>query len=401
MENKKSSNKGIVIAILCFMIFFIGMYGEYQITPVAGDLMASLGIGQAEYMKLLTFCMFPALFLSIISGSLCDRFGIKRTVGIFLIVSTVGIAGRYFFTTKYVPLLICSTALGLGCMMLTATNAKILGAHFSPEKLGSVIGIVSAANTIGMFLAQSTTALLPSVKVAFLIAGVISILITICWFLLIKEPKAAEGMPDAPTVSIGESIKVCFKNKFLWFGGLALCCVMTGQVILSGNLPQVLVSSRGFTEASAGSVSSMYMIGCIIGNLCGPIMFYRLKSSGAKRAFLTVAALIIGAGVAFCWLIPNTVIMCVALALTGACVSTIIPIFFAMPFSLPEIGPKYAGTAGGFQATVQILGATVVPTYIITPLCGVNFSVTFIVAGIIAACALIFINMTPVVKSVN
>ena len=100
MKKEKTTARSIVTACLCFMVFFTGMYGEYQITPVAGEIMQSLGVGQPEYMKLLTFCMFPAIFLSIISGLLCDKFGTKRVVGLFLVLSAVGIVGRIFFTAR-------------------------------------------------------------------------------------------------------------------------------------------------------------------------------------------------------------------------------------------------------------------------------------------------------------
>ena len=398
MKQTKTSAKAGVIFALCFLVFFLGMYSEYQITPVAGSLMADLGIGQGEYMKLLTFCMFPALFLSIISGSICDRFGMKKVVGAFILVSSLGIIGRIIFIHQYVPLLICSTALGLGCMMLTAANAKVLGSVFPPERLGSIIGMVTAGNTIGMLLAQSTTALLPSLKFAFIISGVLAVIVTLGWYILIKEPGESGNEMPMPTTPIGESMKVCVKNKSLWMAGLALCCVMAAQVLLTGNLPQALVG-KGFTEAAAGTASSAYMVGCVIGNIVGPILFYKLRSAGGKRIFLSVCALLIGIGTAAGWMIPNTALMCLVIALSGACVSTIIPIFFAMPISLPEIGPRYAATAGGFQATVQILGATIVPTYIVTPICGSNLSLTFVIGGIIGLLSLAFIMFTPVVKA--
>lgn len=398
MKKEKTPARSIVTACLCFMVFFTGMYGEYQITPVAGEIMQSLGVGQPEYMKLLTFCMFPAIFLSIISGLLCDKFGTKRVVGLFLVLSAVGIVGRIFFTSSYIPLLVCSTLLGLGCMMLTAANAKVLGGCFPPERLGGVIGIVTSASTIGMFLAQSTTALLPSVKTAFVISGVLSVVVAAGWFILIKEPKAPAGASAPAAAPIGESLRTCVKSGSLWLAGLALCCIMAAQVLLTGNLPQALVG-RGFTAAAAGTVSSMYMLGCIAGSIAGPLLFFRLRSGAAKRVFLTLAALIIGVGAAFAWSISSTVLMCIALAVTGACVSTIIPVFFAMPISLPEIGPRYAATAGGFQATVQILGATLVPNFVITPLCGTDLAATFMAAGICGALSLVFMNLTPVVRS--
>lgn len=49
----------------------------------------------------------------------------------------------------------------------------------------------------------------------------------------------------------------------------------------------------------------------------------------------------------------------------------------AFPMLLPEIGPAYAETAGGMIATLQLLGAFIIPAFIITPLAGTNFSMLF------------------------
>jgi NNP family nitrate/nitrite transporter-like MFS transporter len=53
----------------------------------------------------------------------------------------------------------------------------------------------------------------------------------------------------------------------------------------------------------------------------------------------------------------------------------------SLPVQLDEIGPVYAGTAGGFLATIQLIGAVVVPTYVITPIAGANMNLFFILSG--------------------
>ena len=52
------------------------------------------------------------------------------------------------------------------------------------------------------------------------------------------------------------------------------------------------------------------------------------------------------------------------------------------PVLLREIGPKNAGTAGGFIITLQLLGCVVVPTYIIVPLGGGNVTTYFILGTV-------------------
>ena len=111
--------------------------------------------------------------------------------------------------------------------------------------------------------------------------------------------------------------------------------------------------------------------------------------------------MITGVGVAFAWHIPNVMVLCSALVLCGACLSSFIPMIMSLPVTLPGVGPAYAGTAGGLVATVQIIGCTIIPTNILTPMFTSSANVTdfgtlFIVSGVIAACATITVNLLPI-----
>lgn len=73
----------------------------------------------------------------------------------------------------------------------------------------------------------------------------------------------------------------------------------------------------------------------------------------------------------------------------------------SLPVTLPGIGPAYAGTAGGLVATVQIIGCTIIPTNVLTPLFTdsanvTNFGALFLVSGLIAACAAVTGNLLPI-----
>ena len=77
----------------------------------------------------------------------------------------------------------------------------------------------------------------------------------------------------------------------------------------------------------------------------------------------------------------------VCAVLNGALRSGIIAVMLMTPVLLREIGPRNAGTAGGFVITLQLLGCVVVPTYIIVPLGGGNITTYFILATVCFALA--------------
>ena len=62
---------------------------------------------------------------------------------------------------------------------------------------------------------------------------------------------------------------------------------------------------------------------------------------------------------------------------------------------LPEIGPVYAGSAGGIITTLQVIGAVVVPTFIVTPLAGSNAKVLFGMAALCLALIIVPVLFLP------
>ena len=394
---KTKNHQGLRTAVVCFLVFFIGNYGQYQISPIAGTIMSELGIDLPRFSLLFTVCMYPALALSLVSGLLCDRFGAKRCVTIALLLSTVGMLGRIAFTVSYPMTLACTALTGLGCMFLTATSAKILAPHFG-EQVGQIMGPVSSGNTLGMFIAMATTAFFPGTKAAYTVSGILAVTVLAAWVLFVRDPEP-EGGEQPHAVSVGESLRVCVKSINVWLCGISLMLLMVGQIMVASSLPIALQTVKGMSESATGTVSSVYMIGAILGTTLGPQLFFRLKKG--KRIFVTCCALITGIGVAFAWHIPNTVLLCSALVLCGSCLSSFIPMLLSLPIQLPGIGPVYAGTAGGLIATIQMIGCTIIPTNILTPMFTnaanvTDFGALFLVSGILAACAAVTANLLPI-----
>lgn len=84
----------------------------------------------------------------------------------------------------------------------------------------------------------------------------------------------------------------------------------------------------------------------------------------------------------FAWQMPQGVLLVLCLCITGMAIGGIVPILMSIPVQLPEIGTVYAGTAGGFTGTLQLLGAVIIPTYIAAPMAGENMKILFLAGGI-------------------
>ena len=54
---------------------------------------------------------------------------------------------------------------------------------------------------------------------------------------------------------------------------------------------------------------------------------------------------------------------------------------FSLPVQFEEIGPVYAGTAGGMLTTIQVLGAIFLPSYVFAGIAGSDLSIMFLLGG--------------------
>jgi hypothetical protein len=157
-------------------------------------------------------------------------------------------------------------------------------------------------------------------------------------------------------------------------------------------LPNVLRDLRGISPVQAGVYGSLATLGGVFGSFLGPVVCNRL---GVMKPYLVIVSLL-AAGVTFwSWQLPVGPAIVISLMLAGFLQSAILPLILSLPMLLPEIGPIYAGSAGGIITTLQVLGAVVVPTFVITPLAGLNANLLFGLAAVCGALIIIPVFFLP------
>ncbi len=376
--NSKSGSYHTVIAIILFFALIVGNYFQYQLTPLAGQLMEGFGITPNQFSSIFTSPMITSIILGIVAGVLVDKYGFKKVIAIALILAAAGLCMRPF-ARSYGTLFATMILGGLGITFLNTNLSKIIGEWYAPQKIGAVMGIIMAGNTVGQTLGTATTAMLPSMTTAFWISGIAAVLVAVLWIVFVHEGPYANKEEGANAIPLGESLKNVLKSKNVWIVGICLAFLLGCNVALTSFLPTAL-QSRGYTEASAGLVSSVMTVGSFCGTFIGPIIITKLPR---MKPALVTCAVVAALCAAFGWKAPSPLVP-VILFLAGAFISALVPTFMSFPMLLPEIGPKYAGSAGGVMTTLELLGAVIIPTYIITPLAGSNFNMYFIMAAVSA-----------------
>lgn len=365
----KSNKSGIIafFTVLLVAAMFMANYGNYQLAAIPGKIYETYHLTDAQFSSLMTGPMLPSIFLSIIIGILVDKFGVKNIVSICLIISLAGFILRIFVST-YTGMLIAMALTGFAGMVLNANISKIAASVYSPDKIGTMVGIFMAASTGSMAVAYGTTAMIPSVEIAFWIAAGLSIAVTVIWILFVKESYfVQEDAPAMPTAPVGEALAASFKSINIWLLGLSLMFMMGGAMIVANFHVGALAALKGYEEAYAGTFATVLMIGSLLGSIFVPVA--ASKTGRNTGVFILVITLIAG----FCCIgitRLSTTGIYVASFLNGFLRSGTISVCMSLPVMFKEIGPRYAGTAGGLTVTLELLGAVIIPTYIIVPLAG-------------------------------
>ncbi len=376
----KRKNLVFLITVLLFAAQFIGNYGDFQLAAIPARIYAAFDLTDMQFSSLVTAPMIPSIFLSIVIGLLVDRFGIPKIVGIWMVLAALGF-GLRCFAGNYTVMLIAMALSGCGCMIVNANVAKLASALYPMDKVSRVVGILMAGANAATAVAFATTSMLPSLQVIFLIPAVGSVVAAVLWICFAREDLFAAGAePEAAgETNVLESLKLCFRSRSLWLAGLSLFLILGSSMVVTNFHVTALTTLKGYSEALAGSFNSVLMIGAILGSVFLPVFVTKKPESAPVLIFVM---LLISAVTTYGMLALPAAGIYICAFINGALRSGVIAVLMMTPVLLKEIGPKNAGTAGGFIITLQLIGNVVVPTYIIVPLGGGDLMTYFLLASI-------------------
>lgn len=373
-------NNPWVYAGLITCLNLICIYSQYQLTPISQDIIAAYVLNKHLFSTIFTAPMVPAIFLSIPAGILIDRFGVRPVVLTAMTTSLIGLWLRPF-VSGYGGLYGAMLVSGVAVAVVNATIAKILEQRFPVEHVGRLVGLVMAGGSLGMVVAAATTAHLPSIRMAFLIPAVVLSVVAVFFFLFLYVPK--ETSEDVSHVDDHEPIRLAvgkvLRSRNIWLTGLSAGLVMSLNVALSSYVPMALQEVRGMSSQAAGLVASVMLFGVLLGSALGPQL---LRFFPGLRSFCLIVGITTGIGGAFGWLMPAGILLLVALFITGFGLGGLMPVFLSLPVVFKEVGPRYAGTGGGLIATMQLLGAVLLPSFVFLPIAQESFQLFFVFAGL-------------------
>lgn len=387
MEARSLSPYRWVILLVSCLVIFVADYMQYQLAALAYVIMPDLNIDVAQFSALLLGPILAGVFASIPGGSLADRFGSKGVVTVAVVISLLGAFGR-LIASDFVTMLVMMVVIGVAPAVLQAASIKFYGSWFE-DKMDFAMGVYFAAACAGIALGLATSTLFPSVQMAYLFSSIAFAVVLVLWVVLFRN--VPKGTPLPPAEPVLKYFGVAARSRGVWLIAIAAGLGMATATNYSGILPQALIDMRDVDPMMAGNMAALLSIMSIAGSILGPIWSNR---SGKTKLVVILISIIGGVVMIANWYTPIGVAFWILLLVNGIFSAASGPIINAMPFQLPEIGIKYAASAGGLVGSISLIISYFLPIGI-GMVAGTDYSLNFVLEGVFFALAAIPIIFIP------
>lgn len=393
-QPKLSSYRWIILTLVC-LICFLSNFMQYQVSALAVYIMPMFAIDEAGFSMLMLMPMLTAVFLSISMGMLGDRIGPRKVVASCMVAAILGGFLRTFGNSFPIQIL-SMFLLGAGISALNANLIKIFGAWFK-NKAQLAMGIFYASSSLGVVAANIIAPMIGDVFTNYLGSAIALTIAGVLWLFALRDA------PKGETLAISEkgswaALKVAAKSKNVWLIGLNYGFSLAAVTAFASLTPQVLVLQCGVDPVVAGTIASAAAIGSLLGELIGGGIGVKL---GKWRPFIVITVLIgalfmtyFWAGVVMPGRVPSVEVLIVIQVFAGAFGALKGPLVQAMPYSLPEIREKYAGSAGGIIGTIGLLCSYAIPV-IVSSLTVGNYTLNLAIETLVFAFSCVFIMLVP------
>ncbi len=285
----KRVNPIFIFAILSGL-FVLSQFYRVSNAVIAPDLIRDLDLN-AEMFGMLGGAFFYAFtILQIPMGPLLDRMGPRL---ILTISSFVGASGAFLFAfgNSFLAVFLGRILIGAGMAPMLMGSFKTFTLRYPPEQFATLMGMIYSVGTLGNILAASPLAFLTSTigwRNTFLLTGMITVLLGVMVFEVLKEEKNQPSSISKETSSIGilKSIRLMIGSLSFWQFGTVAFFRYGIFVSLQGLwLGPYLIHIKGFSPVQAGNLLIFMSIGAILGSPIGGRLSDHYFRSRKKVAF--------------------------------------------------------------------------------------------------------------------
>lgn len=341
------------------MVFTLGLgMGWTYIIMAVSSVVDDLRLPLTDWGALWAAISFGTLLFAALGGALGDRFGVRRVVGLGLLLmgTTLVMRGSASgFWSMYAWMML----FGVSIALIFPNVPKALGMWFESHELGLANGITIAGYGAGGGLAGVLTPWLIntlgnwrhlSETLGWLVIG-----LGLLWLFTIRDHHQPGAEKEQPK-SMRQALRHVLKLKDVWLIAACYLLSMGGYLGVIGYAPTYFTNVQGLTAGTAGFVIMLVLWS----NMAGSLLFPVLSDKIGLRKIVCVPGLVL-AGV-FIYLAAYAVgPMLSIVAVLWGFAAGVSPIIFVVPLEMQDVGPEHAGSAVGFALSASYLGGVIMP----------------------------------------
>jgi nitrate/nitrite transporter NarK len=359
-DNKVAAYSWIVFTVvLCAQSTALGL-GMTCIPPFLTTIAKEMNLTSTQVGTAWGMIGLGALLFSVLGGLVSDRFGVRWTGFMGLLI--LGAGGMMRGLARDYQEFMAAMFLFGAAMGLTRPNfPRALSQWFPHNRLGMVNGLSAGGSALGaaLSMAFSVSTFGPAVggwRNITIILGGLTLLLSIAWIFLVKERILSErAAPRLSTVIKGFGLVL--RSRTVWILSIAAFLLFGHSNAWSSHFPGFFEVKYGMTNAMAGQIVSITLFAGVFAGVFGPTLSDRL---GSRKPAILLACVAGG----FCNMLQGSFLgpaLTIILLIMPFGVGTIAPLLLTIPFELKELTPAVAGAAIGMILTFQNLGTFIYP----------------------------------------
>jgi cyanate permease len=349
----KASSYRWVMLVLAFLSTFTMHLLIFSYSPLILPVISDMNISYAQASFVFSACILMLIVLRIPWGMICDRLGLRMSMGLAL--TLVGIFGFLRgFATNYEALLVFQALLGIGLAAIMPCLPKLVFTWFPRKETGSATGIYVAGFAIGNMLGLGLTPNLTMIvgwRGVFQFYGGWGLMLAFLWWILSREnPRAGSSQSFKGSLSLS-----VIRQREVWvLTGLFLCAAGVYDTVVLWSHP--MFEFKGVSPVTAGLMASMLPLGNLF---AGPVVGKLSDLMKSRKIPILILGFAIGpflllveAGLEFC--------LWIAAFAVGFCSLGVVTLVLSIPAESPRLAPSI-GSVTGIMTSLGNVGSFTLP----------------------------------------
>lgn len=377
LEREFRSPYRFVIIVVIGIVHAALMGVMNQPAVLSTQIIGGMGASIPLFAQICTVGFLTGAVFSIPMGILADKWSVRGTLSLGLVVTLVGAIWRCFCADP-VMLYVASFVMGFGLAGLNANSPKLLKAWFGFRRITTAMGAYVGASGIGVALCLGIVNAFPvdTMFNTFVFDACFVAVAVVAWLIFGRMPKAVVVEQEDFTFA---AAKECLKNKQLMITSLAMVLFMSVQITYASQAASGFI----FLGVDPGTAASWMSIASIVGIFSNFIWPWLSDKVGKIKVVLVPIAIIYLIFVTIAWYVGASIWVLICICAGFFFGFGICGFIKACVGKIPSIRRENMGTAGGIQTFFQNLGAYIIPSFVLAPIAGGNYIVMFTLASVL------------------